>query len=123
MKIMNKKLLINIINISLASFSVNALSLEASSDYYQDHNGNFIGYTTDYSYFENFDVYPAAQITRDDWNGYINEQGQITTLRYQLDIDHTTNDFYYQTSDCTGTRYVKLESFLCITNMILRLKY
>lgn len=111
MKIMNKKLLINIINISLASFSVNALSLEASSDYYQDHNGNFIGYTTDYEYFDNFNDHALAQITRDDWNGYINKQGQIATLREELDIDHTTNDFYYQTSDCTGTRYVKLKSF------------
>ena len=121
---MNKKLLINIINISLASFSVNALSLEASSNYYQDYDGVFIGYTTDPYFFPTWtEVGDRAQISRDDWNGFINTKGQIMTFRNYLDVDHTTNDFYYQTSDCTGTRYVKLESFLCITNMILRLKY
>ena len=112
MKIMNKKLLINIINISLTSFSVNALSLEASSNYYQDYDGVFIGYTTDPYFFPTWtEVGDRAQISRDDWNGFINTKGQIMTFRNYLDVDHTTNDFYYQTSDCTGTRYVKLKLY------------
>lgn len=111
MKKKNKQILITIINISLASFSFNALSAE-NNNYYQDHNGNFIGYTSDYDAFPYMtDNGSYANINRDNWNGFINGQGEIVPIVGEVaDISAIANTFYYKTPDCSGTRYVELSS-------------
>lgn len=104
----NKQILITIINISLASFSFNALSAE-NSNYYQDHNGNFIGYTSDYDAFPYMtDNGSYANINRDNWEGFINDKGEIVPIIN--DATAITNTFYYKTPDCSGTRYVELST-------------
>lgn len=107
----NKQILMTIINISLASFSLHALSAE-NSNYYQDHNGHFIGYTSDGDAFPYMtDNGSYANINRDNWNGFINGQGEIVPIVGEVaDISAIANTFYYKTPDCSGTRYVELSS-------------
>ena len=107
MKKKNKQILMTIINISLASFSLHALSAE-NSNYYQDHNGHFIGYTSDVDAFPyiDYDNNSYANINRDNWEGFINDKGEIVPIIG--DVTAITNIFYYKTPDCSGTQYVKL---------------
>ncbi|WP_163920173.1 hypothetical protein [Photobacterium sp. Alg240-V54] len=101
---MKKTLLSVAVGLLTATSSYAAESTQAN--YYQDAHGNFIGYTpaTSDELINGYDRY--ARLFRDDWNGFMYDNGELYHDGYpDRQVGIFTNKTYYKSTDCSGTGY------------------
>lgn len=83
---------------------VNYAAESMSSNYYQDANGNFIGYTHDpEDYIHEYNS--IASLFRGEWNGLMDVNGNLKYADHPEYASILTKKTYYKNTDCSGTGY------------------
>ncbi|SMY38301.1 hypothetical protein PAND9192_03547 [Photobacterium andalusiense] len=97
-----KKLSLLICGLFVSSFNYATESM--SSNYYQDTNGNFIGYTHDpEDYIHEYNS--IASLFRGEWNGLMDVNGNLKYSNHPEYASILTKNTYYKNTDCSGTGY------------------